>query len=136
MFVTETFHKADLARVHAGRETLNVKDIRFSRFMTPDSLWVVPAERVWEQDFFSSNGNSASGASQGKGGRVIRFHDIDKIQKKIKDDMKKKKQKKQQQQQESVKQEEEDTSPAAAPSEEEDDEQQEEHPEEGCATQE
>lgn len=25
MFVTETFHKADLARRHAGRETLDVK---------------------------------------------------------------------------------------------------------------
>jgi histone H3/H4 len=31
MFVTETFHKADLARRHAGRETVNIKDMRFSR---------------------------------------------------------------------------------------------------------
>ena len=32
MFVTETFHKADLARRHSGRETVNVKDMRFSRY--------------------------------------------------------------------------------------------------------
>ncbi len=34
IFVTEMFHKSDMARKHAKRYTLHVEDIRFSRFMT------------------------------------------------------------------------------------------------------
>jgi histone H3/H4 len=34
IFVTEMFHKSDMARKHAKRHTLHVEDIRFSRFMT------------------------------------------------------------------------------------------------------
>ena len=34
IFVTETFHKSDMARKHAKRNTLQVEDIRFARFMT------------------------------------------------------------------------------------------------------
>lgn len=34
IFVTETFHKADMARKHAKRHTLHMEDVRFSRFMT------------------------------------------------------------------------------------------------------
>lgn len=34
IFVTEMFHKADMARKHSDRETLHVQDVRFSRFMT------------------------------------------------------------------------------------------------------
>lgn len=66
MFVTETFHKADMARLHAGRETVNVKDIRFSRFMTPESLWVVPVEKVWEGDTFGGQAAKPRPAKQEK----------------------------------------------------------------------
>ena len=34
IFITETFHKSDMARKHAKRNTLQVEDIRFARFMT------------------------------------------------------------------------------------------------------
>lgn len=93
MFVTETFHKADLARVHAGRETLNVKDIRFSRFMVPESLWVVPAERVWEKNIFSSTSanaaaDSAANIANKKRNHAKFFDSVDKMQKKL--EMKKK----------------------------------------------
>jgi histone H3 len=40
IFVTETFHKADMARKHASRKTLHVQDIRFSRFMTQVSVCI------------------------------------------------------------------------------------------------
>ena len=52
-FVVETFHKSDLARMHAGRETLSVKDIRFSRFMKPESMWVM-TDRLHEKNFFGT----------------------------------------------------------------------------------
>jgi histone H3 len=86
MFVTETFHKADIARVHAGRETLNVKDVRFSRFMTPESLWIVPVEKVWEKNMFTSDPRV-----QPKSKAPARFLDVEKVQKKIKQQLKNKK---------------------------------------------
>ena len=52
-FVVETFHKSEMARQHAKRKTVQVEDIRFSRFMTPDSLWVFP-DRIWEKETFST----------------------------------------------------------------------------------
>lgn len=83
LFVTETFHKADMARHHAGRETLHVKDLRFSRFMTPESLWVVPVEKVWEPNSFFAPGvhnNNNTAVVR----RTVLYHDINKIQKKMK----------------------------------------------------
>jgi histone H3/H4 len=53
MFIVETFHKSDLARAHTGRETLSVKDIRFSRFMKPESMWVM-SDRMHEKEFFGT----------------------------------------------------------------------------------
>jgi histone H3/H4 len=78
VFVTETFHKADMARRHARRNTVHVQDIRFSRFMTPESLWVVP-DRIWETETFAcgqgsmSKGGSSStlGAGTGKKNREV-----------------------------------------------------------------
>ncbi len=62
VFVTETFHKADLARKHSRRNTLHVEDIRFSRFMTPESLWVMP-DKIWEMDTFNVSRGVESGAT-------------------------------------------------------------------------
>lgn len=52
-FMVETFHKSDLARIHAKRDTLKVEDIRFSRFMKPESMWVMP-DRLHERNFFGT----------------------------------------------------------------------------------
>ncbi len=56
-FVTETFHKSEMARRHAKRNTLHVEDIRFSRFMVPESLWV-SQDRMWEKETFSTSKES------------------------------------------------------------------------------
>lgn len=40
IFVTEMFHKSDMARKHTRRNTLHVEDIRFSRFMTQVLEWL------------------------------------------------------------------------------------------------
>ena len=52
-FVTEMFHKADMARKHGCRETLDERDVRFARFMTPESLWVM-SDRIWEKEIFAA----------------------------------------------------------------------------------
>lgn len=87
-----------MARYHAGRETLHVKDLRFSRFMTPESLWVVPVEKVWESNTFFAPGvhNAAAAAASGKVRKAVLYHDIDRIQKKVKKSKKKAEQKQQQ----------------------------------------
>ena len=69
-FVTETFHKADMARKHAKRNTLHMEDVRFSRFMTPESLWVL-SEKIWDQDtFFAQQAKDGEGKVKG-GGRSL-----------------------------------------------------------------
>jgi hypothetical protein len=66
VFVTESFHKADMARIHAKRNTVHVEDIRFSRFMTPECLWVTP-DRVWEKETFTVQQFAPSSAAQQSG---------------------------------------------------------------------
>lgn len=76
IFVTETFHKANMARKHAGRHTLHMEDVRFSRFMSQESMWVTP-ENIWEKETFSSRREmhpslvpKKSGGGGGGGGAV------------------------------------------------------------------
>lgn len=59
IFLTETFHKADMARKHAKRLTVDINDIRFTRFMTPDSLWVMP-DKIWDKETFAQSREVAS----------------------------------------------------------------------------
>lgn len=67
-YIVETFHKSDMARIHAGRETLSVNDIRFSRFMKPESMWVM-TDRLHEKNFFgtvplANTANSSTAATK------------------------------------------------------------------------
>ena len=84
-FIVETFHKSDLARLHAGRETLSVNDIRFSRFMKPDSMWVM-TDRMYEKNFFAPV-PLVSASNQAKiklRQEEAAFKDVNAIEKKLK----------------------------------------------------
>jgi hypothetical protein len=77
VFVTETFHKAHMARRHARRNRVHVQDIQFLQFMTPKSLWVVP-DCIWETETFAcrqgsmrKGGSSTLGAGTGKKNREV-----------------------------------------------------------------
>lgn len=50
-FLNEFLHNADLAKCHAKRDTLMEEDLRFARFMTPESMWVTP-DRIHQKETF------------------------------------------------------------------------------------
>lgn len=57
------------------------QDLRFSRFMTPESLWVVPVEKVWEPNTFSSSSSSTTPNHRTSASSTHRvFYDMDKMQ--------------------------------------------------------